>query len=209
MHDRRLNGETLVFGVQGALYQNAMTWWDHSTGSVWSQPIGRALLGDLVGAELRQIPSTLDSWETFRSQHPDGKVMRTGLPPVRPFAQTAREDWVIGVALNGEAAAVDAAHALSAGAVNFTVGAEPVLVWTDRRSRTVRAFLRRVQSRTLTFERDARGQLRDQETGSRWDPLRGLAVEGPLQGQALSAVPWTSSFAWAWQRFYPDTALIG
>ena len=42
VHRRDLNGEVLVFGNQGALWGNAMTWWDHETGTVWSQPLGEA-----------------------------------------------------------------------------------------------------------------------------------------------------------------------
>ena len=50
VHRREVNGETLTFGVQGALFMNAMTWWDHTTGSIWSQPLGR---GDRRSARRR------------------------------------------------------------------------------------------------------------------------------------------------------------
>jgi hypothetical protein len=33
VHRRIVDGEEVVFGNQGALYMNAMTWWDHTTGS--------------------------------------------------------------------------------------------------------------------------------------------------------------------------------
>ena len=59
MHDRRVDGETLVFGNQGGLFMNAMTWWDHKMESVWSQPWGRAIAGPLKGTELELIPSQL------------------------------------------------------------------------------------------------------------------------------------------------------
>lgn len=45
VHRRELDGAEIVFGNQGALYKDAMTWWDHDTGSVWSQPTGEAILG--------------------------------------------------------------------------------------------------------------------------------------------------------------------
>ncbi len=209
MHDRRFEGRTLVFGNQGALYKTAMTWFDHATGSIWSQPIGRALVGELRGATLTQIPSTLDTWEGFHARHPDALVLSNGLDGPRLILATPRENWVIGLALGDAAAAVDFGHARAAGLVQLTVGDEPVAVWVDSATETVRAYLRRVANRLLEFEPAGDGTLRDRETGSLWSATNGLALHGPLAGQALSPVPWTSAFDWAWRDFYPKTTFIG
>lgn len=209
MHDRRFEGEALVFGNQGALYKTAMTWFDHATGSIWSQPIGRALVGEMRGSTLTQIPSTLDTWEGFRARHPDALVLNNGLNGPRLVLATPREKWVIGLALGDAAAAVDFNHARAAGLVQLTVGDEPVLVWVDAATGTVRAYLRRVANRLLEFDPAGDGALRDRETGSLWSTANGLALSGPLEGQALSPVPWTSAFDWAWRDFYPESAFIG
>ena len=209
MHDRQLEGQTLVFGNQGALYKTAMTWFDHTTGSIWSQPIGEALVGELRGATLTQLPSTLDTWAGFSARHPDALVLANGLSGPRLILATPRENWVIGLALEEAAAAVAFTHAQAAGVVHLTVGDEPVLVWVDQDTGSVRAYLRRVADRLLTFEPAGDGKLRDRETGSLWSAANGLAVSGPLAGEALSPVPWTSSFDWAWRDFYPDSTFIG
>ncbi len=209
MHDRQLEGQTLVFGNQGALYKTAMTWFDHTTGSIWSQPIGEALVGELRGATLTQLPSTLDTWAGFSARHPDALVLANGLNGPRLVLATPRENWVIGLALGEAAAAVAFTHAQAAGVVHLTVGDEPVLVWVDRDTGSVRAYLRRVADRLLTFQPADDGTLRDRETGSLWGAANGLAVSGPLAGEALSPVPWTSSFDWAWRDFYPDSTFIG
>ena len=209
MHDRRFEGQTLVFGNQGALYKTAMTWFDHATGSIWSQPIGRALVGELRGASLAQIPSTLDTWEGFHAQHPDAQVLSNGLDGPRLILASPRENWVIGLALGDAAAAVDFGHARAAGLVQLTVGDEPVAVWVDAATGTVRAYLRRVVNRLLEFEPAGDGTLRDRETGSLWSATNGLSISGPLKGQALSPVPWTSAFDWAWRDFYPNSTFIG
>ena len=47
-----------------------MTWWDHDTGSVWSQPLGEAILGPRAGARLDLVPSTLTTWNAWRTAHP-------------------------------------------------------------------------------------------------------------------------------------------
>jgi hypothetical protein len=209
VHDRQLDGRTLVFGNQGALYKTAMTWFDHATGSIWSQPIGTALAGELKGTRLRQIPSTLHTWEAFRTQYPDAKVMATGSGGLKLFRETPRDDWVIGVALGDDASAVYFPFALRQGVVHADVGGAPVLVWADAESRTVRAYLARVEDRTLSFESLDDGRLRDRETGSIWDARTGLAQQGELAGKNLSPVPWTSSFDWAWRDFYPNAEFIG
>ena len=209
MHDRQFEGQTLVFGNQGALYKTAMTWFDHATGSIWSQPIGRALVGELRGATLRQLPATLDTWAGFRARHPDALVLANGLSGPRLILATPRDNWVIGLALGDAAAAVDFSHARLAELVQLTVGDEPVMVWVDEATGTVRAYLRRVADRRLNFEAAGDDTLRDRETGTRWSAANGLALSGPLAGQALSPVPWTSSFDWAWRDFYPESAFIG
>jgi hypothetical protein len=34
---------------------------------------------------------------------------------------------------------------------------------------------------------------------------RGVAIEGPLKGQALRSVPYIPAFDSAWRDFYPDS----
>lgn len=53
VHRRSINDQVIVFGNQGALWGNAMTMFDHETGSVWSQPLGEAILGPARGADTR------------------------------------------------------------------------------------------------------------------------------------------------------------
>ena len=71
VHRRSNQAGVSVFGNQGALFGNAMTWWDHDTGSVWSQPLGEAILGPRKGERLELLPSTLTTWEAWRTAHPE------------------------------------------------------------------------------------------------------------------------------------------
>jgi hypothetical protein len=47
--------------------------------------------------------------------------------------------------------------------------------------------------------------VQDEETGSTWQMDRGLAVDGPLKGQALRSVPYIPAFPEAWRDFYPHS----
>ncbi len=73
--DRRTPHGTLSFGVSGKLRHSDMVMYDRQTESWWQQAVGRAIVGDLTGTELRQLPSWMESWDQFRSRNPDGLVM--------------------------------------------------------------------------------------------------------------------------------------
>jgi hypothetical protein len=73
--DRRVNGQELRFGVTGKLRNSDMVMYDRQTQSWWQQAEGRAIVGQLTGTELKQLPSWMESWEMFRERNPEGLVM--------------------------------------------------------------------------------------------------------------------------------------
>jgi hypothetical protein len=73
--DRRLNGETLSFGVSGKLRASDMVMYDRETEGWWQQALGEGIVGTHTGAQLTQLPAILESWAQFRARHPDGLVM--------------------------------------------------------------------------------------------------------------------------------------
>jgi hypothetical protein len=73
---------------------------------------------------------------------------------------------------------------------------------------TAAVFSRRVDERTLTFERSPSGAVVDRETGSRWD-LTGRARSGPLHGQRLEPVRSDVQFWFALAAFVPEARIAG
>ena len=73
--DRRLDGRVLDFGVSGMLRHSDMVMYDRQTESWWQQISGEALVGDLTGKVLNQIPSQIVSFGQFTNAFPDGKVL--------------------------------------------------------------------------------------------------------------------------------------
>ena len=65
----------LTFGVSGKLRNSDMIMFDRETESWWQQAVGTGIVGDYTGAELRQLPTWMESWDQFRSRNPDGLVM--------------------------------------------------------------------------------------------------------------------------------------
>ena len=75
VHDRRLDGTLKTFGNQGALFMNALTFWDHETKSIWAQPWGTAIAGDLKGSALTLLPFSLETWGTWIEAHPSRRMI--------------------------------------------------------------------------------------------------------------------------------------
>ena len=214
MHDRRIDGKVHTLGNQGALFKNAMTWWDWETESIWSQPWGSAIAGPLKGTALTLIPASVVPWGTWRSGHPETSVLTNDLKGVfgRRGARPT-DDFVIGVALQDDATAYRYEEAAEERIINDVIAENPVVVFVDPDTRDIKVYLRRTSAELadgrfiseLTFKLDG-GRTVDSETGSLWDPASGVAVEGPLKGTPLQQIPYVSAFDWAWLDFFPHTS---
>ena len=204
VHRRIIDGEEIVFGVQGALWGNAMTFWDHDTGSIWSQPLGEAIAGPRKGQTLEALPVTFTTWDAWRETHPETLAMNVGARD-SGFDLT---QMAIVLDLAGDAAAYRYPDLLEAGVVNDVVaGLEIAVVVDPTNPSRWETFARRLADDlvlTLVIEND---QLLDQETGSVWDPVRGLALEGPLSGQSLGVLPGFTVFPRDFDTFWPDGRL--
>ena len=201
VHDRRIDGENHVFGNAGSLFMNAMTWYDHTNGSIWSQPWGRAIIGQYKGIELFLLPSQITTWSNWKAEHPYTLAMTNDVNRVGA-RQRFDSNFVIGLVIEDDAKAYYYTDVARTGVVNDFLGDLPVFIWAGNNN--FHAFVSRVGDKTLTFQLDG-DTLVDQETGSIWEITRGLATSGPLEGQSLQPVPSLSSYDWAWLDFYPDS----
>jgi hypothetical protein len=122
---------------------------------------------------------------------------------VRGVADASR---VYGLVLGGRAKAYPVPALWRAGIVNDVFRGLPILAVYNRASLAVDLYSRRVGSRVLRFRR-AGNMLVDAETGSRWSPMTGRAVAGPLGGLTLARLPAVTSYWFAWRDFYPRTAI--
>ena len=180
----------------------AMTWWDHETDSIWSQPWGMAISGPLEGTQLDLIPAGIVPWGTWLADHPDSlvlKVAATGL-----FGAPFRNAFVIGITLGDHAKAYPFQSASNDRVINDWIGTVPVLVLADPDTKAINTYNRNVAGRELEFILQDT-ELVDTETQTTWDPATGSAVEGPLRGELLQRVPYITSFDWAWEDFYPHS----
>jgi hypothetical protein len=73
--DRRVDGETLRFGVSGLLRNSDMVMWDDRTQSFWQQFGGEGIVGAYTGTQLTVIDSWIMGFGDFTALYPDGRVL--------------------------------------------------------------------------------------------------------------------------------------
>ena len=195
---------------------NAMTWWDHETDSLWSQPIGQALSGPLAGTRLDMIAAGVLPWGTWKEEHPGTvALLEPKFQEIRAKGPIPNDDFgraklmpnlVIGVSLGKEAKAYPFALAAEQIVINDLIGDVPVLVIANEGGKAVHIFEHKAGGGTLNFELTG-GHLTDRETGSVWDRARGFAERGPLKGSRLLEIPYSTAKEWAWRDFYPHSEL--
>lgn len=203
VHRREVEGTEIILGNQGALWGNAMTWWDHETGSVWSQPIGEVIAGPLLGTTLELLPSNLTSWSAWRAAHPD--TIALDAPGDSSGFDLART--VIVVDFGDETVGYPVPAVREVGVVNDVVAGVPIaLVFDPSSDDRWAVFSRQLDDRVVELAVDG-DRLIDTETATEWDPVRGIARHGPLEGQVLDLLPAFTSFPRDFETFWPDGRL--
>lgn len=75
VYDRRVLNMQPNFGVSGLLRNSDLVMYDDVSESFWQQFTGEAMVGDMVGNKLTQIPSQIISFKQFKDSYPDGNVL--------------------------------------------------------------------------------------------------------------------------------------
>lgn len=180
-----------------------MTWFDHDTGSIWSQPLGEAILGPLKGTTLDLLPSTLIEWGQWKQLHPDTKALDAPGDPTR----FSLDRMSIVVVFGTDATAYPVKDLTEV--VNDTVSDVPVAIVLDpsiEGSWTV--FSRTVDDGTIVdLSLGADGELIDAGSGTTFHISRGTGIDGPLADQILDQLPAFTSFTKDYFTFHPDGRL--
>jgi hypothetical protein len=73
--DRRIQGETLEFGVSGLLMNSNVVFYDRTDQALWSQVGLKALSGPHAGQSLKHLPWQLTTFSAWQETHPDSRVV--------------------------------------------------------------------------------------------------------------------------------------
>jgi hypothetical protein len=207
--ERRIGGQTLVFGLDGTAWRQNIVLYDTGTRSHWCQFTGRAMEGALSGTVLIPAQFAVVTWKDWRDAHPD----TTFAPAVPSDARflggrfLGLSQWVLGVKAAGEARAWPVGLLATDLVVNDWVGSQPLVVVCDPATGVACGYERRAADRLLVFRSAGAGRMTDDQTGGRWDALRGECLEGPLKGVQLALVPSQPSRRIAWLQFHSAATL--
>jgi Protein of unknown function (DUF3179) len=222
---REVNGLVLTFHLAGINNQNFLMR-DEQTGSFWQQITGRAISGPLAGTALRLIPSDELTLALWKSERPDGKLLKEVTADASEYAS---RDWdkklqkssfatvlnfpehglksrdiMLGIDAFGEARAYRYEHVMGERLVIDRVGSEPVILLVGPDGQSVRAF--RAGDRQGEFFRTSDGGMMDSGTGSRWN-FQGCAVDGEAKGACLERVEVIKDFWFDWRNYHPATSV--
>ena len=232
MWETTVDGRLLHFHLAGINNQNFIMR-DEETGSWWQQVTGEAILGPLKGRRLKTVFHDELSFALWKREQPQGRVLRPDerivaakeyapanweermiSVPVLPQFKKAGEDLepraiVIGISLNGAAKAYPLSTLQKQSPIIDRVGGVELLIVLGEDNRSVRAFERTMDGRTLEFFAKPGTvplQLINGENGSLWN-FSGRATAGPLAGRQLKKVAVLEDYWFDWKHYNPKTSV--
>ncbi|WP_306117036.1 MULTISPECIES: DUF3179 domain-containing protein [unclassified Roseovarius] len=208
----------LVFGSSGFLYRSNKLMFDRATHSLWNQFTGKPVSGKLVnsGIELQQRPVVITTWQNWRSDNPDTRILSlqtghrrnygSGVVYQEYFAsndlmfptnvdqrQHRQKDYVFGIREFGGAKAWPLKAFRNRRVINDAMQGRPLVLIGDAKSRSVRAYERG----NLTFKSAKDGLL--SSDGRRW--TIGEEVLRAANGETLPRVAGHIAYWFAWNGY--------
>ena len=199
---------------------------DEETATWWQQVTGEALYGPLKGRHLKYVPHDELTFEKWKAEQPSGTVLRpdqqfassyasanweermqktpvvTPASPNDPFSSRA---LIVGIDMNDTAKAYSFADLEKVGPIQDTVNGTPIVVVLGEDKKSVRAFERMVDGRTLDlFQKPDSPKLIlvDPETASEFD-FTGKGISGPLTGKQLRKIDLLLDYWFDWKNYHP------
>lgn len=205
---------------------------DDETGTWWQQVSGEAIHGPLKGKKLIPVYNDELTFAIWKRENRQGRVLKPDervkqnyepadwearyaklrvVTPVDPNDKLSPRALIAGLAVNGRAVAYPLPalekQRLILDSIGAGGGVTPLFIVLGDDNKSVRAFERTVDGRTLEFfvKADAAPiQFTDAETATTWD-FSGKAVSGPLAGKQLKKIIALKDYWFDWKIYHPDT----
>jgi len=103
--------------------------------------------------------------------------------------------------------ALDISYVKKKGAVNFFLGSYALVAVHDKDLDVIRIFDRNIWADPFLFIQK-NGQLKDIQTLSTWDPIKGVAIDGNMKGAKMRQYFGIYSMWMAWYSLNPETMTI-
>lgn len=230
MWESEVDGKKLTFHLSGINNQNFIMR-DDETGTWWQQVSGEAIHGPLKGKKLTPVYSDELTFAVWKRENRQGRVLKPDervkqkyeaadweeqyakfrvVTPVDPNDKLPPRALIAGLALNGRAVAYPLSalekQRLIIDNIGSGGGVTPIFVVLGDDNKSVRAFERAVDGRTLEFyvKPDTSPIQIIDETATTWD-FSGKAVSGPLAGKQLKKVFALKDYWFDWKIYNPNT----
>ena len=228
MWEAEVDGKRLTFRLAGINNQNFIMR-DEQTGSWWQQVSGEAIHGPMKGKRLNQIFVDEISFAVWKREQPQGRVLRpdkqsqdqyvpanwdermASTPVVTkadPNDRWSERTLIVGVTLNGQSKAYPMDDLQKQRLIIDEVGGTPLALVISEDGKSVRAFDRRLEGKTLEMfvKPDSPAlEVVDAETGTTWD-FAGGGVNGALFGKQLNRIATLKDYWFDWKIYHPNTA---
>lgn len=154
---------------------------------------------------LREMMFTNEEWPFVPLQDPEF-ILASEAEYIQP------RDLVLGISINGESKAYPTSMMWFHHVANDNVGGIPVAITYCVVCSSGVAFNPLIEGERYNFALfalyDAVMVLADDETGSVWAHLSGIALDGPMKGAQLEILPLVQTTWERWQELHPDTLVL-
>jgi len=223
--ERNVNDETLEFGVSGKLYNSNLVMYDRKTNSYWSQYLGKSIVGEFTGKQLKLIPSDTMTYGDWKKINSGTLVLSidTGFPfsyDVDPYNRegydyyTNQDIWfdnkdkrlnskelILGIKVNNTYKAYRIEDIKSQNIIQDIIGNKSIVIFYNEDYDVVRFFNTELNGNNLKFNL-IDNKIIDENTNSEWD------INGNSNtSEKLSQIMPTYSFWFTWSAFHPATGL--
>ncbi len=236
-YEAKIGRENLIFDSAGGLYNNNSVLIDRNTGSKWSQLLGMAFEGPLMGTGLKFLPVYWTKWKNARDTFPNAKVMITPKPTSTriygrdPYGSYQKEDTyyqnenihfplthydtrmpaktqIYAIEDNKALVAISIDYVREKKAVNFYLGPRALLAVHDPILDTVRVFDREYWlDQQPALFYMQYNRIYDYGTRSEWN-VHGKCIEGKLLGASMQEFFGLYSFWFAFAASNPETFTV-
>ena len=225
MWESEVDGKRLTFHLAGINNQNFIMR-DDETGTWWQQVSGKAIQGPLKERQLTSVFTDEVTFAVWKREHPNGRVLRPDervrkdyeaanweeeyekfkvVVPVEANDKLKPRALIAGIVVNNTPIAYDLEALKRERLILNQIDATPIFIALGDDNKSVRAFERNVDGRTLEFfVKD--NQFVDAETGSTWD-FSGKAISGTLIGKQLNKIAVLKDYWFDWKIYHPETSV--
>ena len=225
-----MSGTAYEFGSSGFLFRSNKLMYDQQTKSLWHSMTGEPVVGPLAdsGIKLRLLPIVITTWQEWRDEHPDTRVLdldtghtrdyRPGRPYGRYFAspdtmfpvsprsgRLGTKEYVFALRLGTEAKAYPLEVLEKEPVVNDVLAGTNVVIVASSASRTARAYERGAGRFRAGSEK---AELIEEGSGQVW-AIEEDALVNRTTGQRLPRLPGHIAYWFGWYAFYPTTQVYG